>query len=225
MTSSSFQHLLDTAQLWRGRQADTTVRPGVSTRHGALDALLPGGGWPRGGLIEVLPNTPGIGELQLLLPTLASFCTAPASTSRTRRASQQTARSAPRIVLIDPPYLPYGPGLEQGGLKLEQLWWINPASTRDANWACEQSLRSGVCPAVLFWPRQAPDDKSLRRLQLAAEQGQSLAFLFRPPEAGEQASPAAIRMQVSRRAQGLHLELRKCRGLSGRPQVQLPWPG
>ena len=85
-------------------------------------------------------------------------------------------------------------------------------------------MRSGSCAAVLYWPTQSLPDKTLRRLQLAAEQGQSLGFLFRDETAWQQTSPAAIRLQLRRQRQALHLDLRKCRGISGRPQLQLQQP-
>jgi len=59
----------------------------------ALDAALPSGGWPESALTEFLLPADGIGELRLLLPTLARLT--------------QAARD---IVLIAPPYLPYPDG-------------------------------------------------------------------------------------------------------------------
>lgn len=206
--------LLGNPLLWRGRQPDHAAPAGIPSRHARLDALLPGGGWPPGSLIELIAEQTGIGELALLLPTLAE----------TAAASEAPARPR-QIVLIDPPYLPYAPGLMQAGLALDQLWWIQTERPQDAAWSCEQSLRSGSCAAVLYWPSQAPSDKTLRRLQLAAEQGQSLGFLFRDETAWQQTSPAAIRLQLRRQLRALHLDLRKCRGISGRPQVLLEPPG
>jgi hypothetical protein len=41
------------------------------TGFAALDAVLPSGGWPESALTELLLPADGIGELRLLLPTLA----------------------------------------------------------------------------------------------------------------------------------------------------------
>ena len=57
-----------------------------------LDELLPGGGWPHRGLIELLLQQNGIGEMRLLLPALQ------------RLAGQ-------RIALLQPPHLPQLSGL------------------------------------------------------------------------------------------------------------------
>jgi len=63
--------LLAHPSLWRGRSRATI--PTLSTGQDVLDAGLPGGGWPRHGLIEILTPRPGVGELYLLLPALAAL--------------------------------------------------------------------------------------------------------------------------------------------------------
>ncbi len=62
--------LLDARRIWKGQSA---VPAGASlpTGHARLDALLPGGGWPEHALNEILHARDGVGELQLLMPTLA----------------------------------------------------------------------------------------------------------------------------------------------------------
>ena len=69
------ESLLQHPALWRGRQA--AVRPTLSSGSALLDARLPSGGWPAGGLTEILTRRAGLGELRLVLPLL-------------RRLSQQT---------------------------------------------------------------------------------------------------------------------------------------
>jgi hypothetical protein len=73
---------------------------------------------------------------------------------------------------------------------------------------------------VLCWPQQA-DDRTLRRLQLAAETGQCLGIAMRPASAAIHASPAALRLVLETRP--ARLRVLKCRG--GNPPAQpLPWP-
>lgn len=59
--------------LWRASQLG---RPGReiawTTGFAALDAVLPGGGWPAGALTELLLPHPGVGEWRLLAPVLAA---------------------------------------------------------------------------------------------------------------------------------------------------------
>src|SRR5262249_61207439 len=67
--------LLEHPAIWRGTSvARTEVLP---TGFSALDDRLPGGGWPRSGLIEILVSRFGVGELTLLLPALAAMTRLP----------------------------------------------------------------------------------------------------------------------------------------------------
>ncbi len=66
----SLDALLQSNRLWRAGERKAQV-PALSTGYQALDVLLPGGGWPDSGLVELLPARSGIGELRLLMPVLA----------------------------------------------------------------------------------------------------------------------------------------------------------
>ncbi len=84
--SASVEELLQRhgAQLWRARERESdsgaAAAAGLPTGYAALDRCLPGGGWPRQGLIEILSDQRGIGELRLLLPALAALCREPGAT-------------------------------------------------------------------------------------------------------------------------------------------------
>lgn len=185
--------LLRDPRLWTGR--DLAAAPASPSGYAPLDALLPGGGWPLGALTELLSERPGIGELSLLMPALA-------------RLSAESRR----IALVHPPYRACAPAWVQQGIRLEHLLLLDPISGMDALWAAEQILRSEAFGALLLWPRSI-HEKELRRLQLAAEASQALAFLFRPLAAASRFSPAALRLKLSA---GLHIEVLKSRG--GRPR-------
>jgi hypothetical protein len=179
-----------------------------STGFADLDALLPGGGWPRGALTEILIEADGIGELALLAPTLA-----------------QLTRAGRRVVLIAPPYIPYAPALAAAGIDLDRLVQVD-ANALDRHWSAEQCLRSGCCAAVLNWLPDA-DYRRLRRLQIAAETGATLGFVFRSAAAASQASPAALRVRVRGGEAGSTIAIVTCRGsLAGRRQgFRLRVPG
>jgi len=185
--------LLRDARLWRGQPVLVPEINSRATGHAALDASLPGGGWPAAALVEILFASDGLGELSLLLPTLAAL-----------------SSQAKPIVLVAPPYLPYAPAWQNAGLRLAQLQVIE-ANASDALWAMEQALRSGCCGAVLAWPTKA-DDKSLRRLQVAAETGQTLGFAFRPIAAQSNSSPAPLRLVLKSSGDAPQLRMIKCRG-------------
>lgn len=192
----ALNHLIDARRLWRGqtKPVSSSTQP---TGCAALDAALPGGGWPESALSEILVDQPGIGELSLLWPTLA----------RLTMANE-------RVVLVAPPHVPYPQAWLAAGIDLRQLTIIDTQG-RDALWATEQCLRSGSCGAVLCWPQHA-DDRALRRLQVAAETGQTLAFAYRSLREAVNPSPAALRLAVE--AQPAQLRVLKCRGGLASPQ-------
>lgn len=166
-----------------------------------LDAALPGGGWQSGTIVELMPEETGIGELRLLMPALA----------RLTQADRYVA-------MISPPYIPFAPALSQHAIRLERLLVIRAHSTEDILWAFEQTLRCRSFGAVLAWPASVKD-REVRRLQLAAEAGRSTGFLYRPPAAALEASPAALRLQLRAQDQRLDLRILKCRG--GRSGIRI----
>ena len=71
--SRAIDTLLAARTIWHAGRSAAIVSDGEPTGHAALDALLPQGGWPRGALTELLLPADGVGELDLLLPTLWAF--------------------------------------------------------------------------------------------------------------------------------------------------------
>ena len=181
--------------IWRAHElAPVKAR---STGHGALDALLPGGGWPIGALTELIPLIEGIGEVAVLQMALKRLCD-----------------EKRHVVFVHPPYIPYAPALLSAGLLLPRVLWIDAAHDEDAHWAAEQTLREGAAGAVLLWSH-AVADRPLRRLQLAAEAGQSLAFIYRPVVTLDSSSPAALRIVLRPAPAALGVEVLKARGGRG----------
>ena len=119
----------------------------------------------------------GVGEFTLLLPALAAL-------------TQQEQW----IALVAPPYTPYAPALVNAGIALERLLIINCSDHKDAYWATEQLLRSGVFSSVVLWTEKISDERRQRRLQLAAELGKAWAVCYRPHRAARTSSPAGLRI-------------------------------
>ncbi|MBA1274459.1 translesion DNA synthesis-associated protein ImuA [Stutzerimonas azotifigens] len=190
----ALETLLDQRRVWKGRPVAQVASSTQPTGHAPLDALLPGGGWPDAALTEILIPGEGSGELQLLWPTLARLTAA-----------------AERVVLVAPPHIPFPQAWLAAGVDLR---WLSLVESRgkEALWATEQCLRSGSCGAVLCWPQQA-DDRALRRLQVAAETGQTLAFAYRPLKEAVNPSPAALRLSL----EPAQLRVLKCRGAVAPP--------
>lgn len=162
--------------VWRGRQRP--AGPVLSSGRAELDAWLPAGGWPSGRLTELLPAHFGLGELALLLPLIA----------------HQTNQGMP-VILAGPPLVPCPQHLARSGIALDRLIVVRKPD--QAFWAAEQSLKSGLCGAVILWPPSgSPQARAVRRLQLAAENGQAPVFIcYRP---GQQPPPslAALRLAI-----------------------------
>lgn len=192
--NEAMQALLRHPAIWRGSGCSAVALPSIPSGHAALDAALPGGGWPVGTLTEILPQHEGIGEVRILGPALA-------------RLSQ----AGRWLVWIAPPYLPYAPALTAAGIDLARLIIVKTQNRRDAFWALEQALRSNACGAVLGWMEPVPYPE-LRRLQLAGEGTNTLAILFRPPWAVNASSPAALRISLQTAAGNLAATIVKRRG-------------
>ena len=188
----AFAELLHNPLLWRG---DSLARTDdvIGSGFAALDAELPGGGWPRGALTELLFDEEGIGELRLLAPAL-----------------KRLAQSGEAIVLAGPPHIPYAPALAGCGIDPGRVTVID-ADGRNGWWAAEQVLRSNSAGALLFWPEAASDQRE-RRLQLASQEGGTLAFLFTRTARAAQPSPAPLRIRLLRAANHLHIVVFKRRG-------------
>lgn len=186
--------------LWHADRLAEVDTPVAATGFAALDAELPGGGWPLAGLTELLSPAPGGGELPLLAPAL--------------RAGTQP------LLCIAPPWRPYGPAWRALGLALERLVWVDAQPGRDASWAAEQALRSRACGWVLLWWHDAAPlrPETLRRLHLGALESGCPLLLLRPQSARERASPAPLRLALAPEAPGqLRVEVFKRRGP---PQAQ-----
>ncbi|MBV8495173.1 MAG: translesion DNA synthesis-associated protein ImuA [Gammaproteobacteria bacterium] len=194
--------LLAHPAIWRGRSAVAQPR-GLPTGFAALDAELPGGGWPRSGLIEILVARFGSGELSLLVPALAAL---------TR------AQCARWCVWVAPPLMPFAPALVARGMMLERVAVVNGAHPL---WAFEQTLASGACDAALAWAHR-PKPRDIRRLQLAAERGRTLGVLFRPRRAAREASAAVLRLGLEVAGNGVRVTLVKSRS-ARRGTLDLSW--
>jgi cell division inhibitor SulA len=187
--------LLQHPALWRGR--GVALGAGLSTGHAALDAALPGGGWPRHGLVEVLTPGGGHGELSLWTPLL-------------RQLGQQPGQDR-WAAFVTPPFEPFAPAWESQGVRARQLLVLRAA---EPLWALEQCLLSGACALGFAWPGAGLGMTVLRRLALAAEQGSALAVLVRPLRAAAEHSAAVLRLALTRTGDCLQVRLLKGRGVA-----------
>lgn len=216
---TEFEALLQHPALWRGR--GIAAPNGYPSGHVALDAVLPGGGWPRHGLVEILVPDSGSGELTLWAPLVRELTRAPAARC---------------CAFIAPPYEPFAPAWQAQGVRMDRLLvvraaeprqaaapeWLSSTSTSSELWALEQSLLSGACAMGFAWLASV-DMTSLRRLALATERGGSLGVLIRPLRAAREHTTAVLRISLRRSPTHLKLRVLKGRGLAP-CSVELPLP-
>jgi len=214
--------------LWRAHQLGRHSERAHSSGFPALDVQLPGRGWPKRALTELLLPHPGVGEIRLLAPSIAS-----------------TLREGRLVMLFDPPACLSSWALLQLGIDAEQLLVVYtrrppvqgaaPPGLRgaeshveaggDALWALEQSFKSGHVGALLAWlpPRMQPE--RLRRLQLAVQAHDGPAFMLREAAAADRPSAAPLRLALrSAGVDRLAVHVMKRRGplLAQAVQLELP---
>ncbi|RYX98241.1 MAG: translesion DNA synthesis-associated protein ImuA [Comamonadaceae bacterium] len=172
--------------VWRAGELGGESRPVICTGHAGLDAVLPGGGWPQGALVEILQPQAGISEWGLVAPGLASL---------------QTDSPRQLIVLVGAPALPFGPALGAQELQMRRLLSVRAGKGQapELLWATREALQCADVAAVLAW---LPDARSahLRRLQIAAHAHDKLLFVFRPLRAQHESSPAPLRLLLEGQA-------------------------
>ena len=227
--------------LWRASQIGGAAQRSTASGFEALDAQLPGGGWPHGTLTELLLAQAGVGELRLLAPALAALApgladaapggVAAGGGSRRRPAGSDEGRC---VMLFDPPAGLSAWALVQCGLSTRHWLVVQAragqgavahASPRGANrfspllpnadllWALEQSLKSGHVGAILAWLPLNLRADALRRLQIAAQAHDGPVFVFRDAQARSKPSPAPLRLLLQPAGvDGLSVRLLKRRG-------------
>lgn len=197
--------------VWRASRIGHAAVHALSSGFPALDAELPGAGWPAGMLTELISRASGIGELRLLVPLL-----------------RQLTRERRFVVVLGPPQIPYAPALASHGIDLDYLLIVQAAQAADRLWAVEQTLKSSGFGALLAWlPHPGTRPEHLRRMQLAAQGAQGPVFLFRPLQAQFDSSPAPLRLLLLPRPdQRLAVQILKRRGplIADPIGIDLPQP-
>lgn len=164
------------AALWRGDRLGSAVSVAWCSGFAALDAQLPGGGWPGYGLTEILCSSSGALEWRLLGPVLRQVCAAGRS-----------------VVVVAPPGAPHLPGLRGEGISERQLVWVQAQTAAERLWSVEQLVKANACGAVLVWLPQVRAAQ-VRRLQVLAAGCEAPVFLCRPVTALAESSAAPLRM-------------------------------
>lgn len=201
------------SQVWSGNDPHALRAITTSTGHAALDAQLPGHGWPLDGMVEVLHamehdkarREEGHRHVwRLVLPALV----------------QAVRQNAGPVALIGAPFAPFGPSLRGQGLEPERLLCIRSRNGTARLWAAEQILRCAEVAAVLAWLPQARAAE-LRRLHLGAQKQRRLLWVFRPEKVRHESTPARLRLLLEGNEE-LRVHILKRRGPPLDEPVVLP---
>jgi hypothetical protein len=169
------------------RDLEASFRPGaggpadpVPSGIGPLNALLPGGGFRAGSVIEWLAENEGAGAGALAF-----------------RAVVPWLREGQTCVVVDDRDEFYPAFLSALGVDLGQVLIVRPAA-KDVWWTLEQALRCRGVAVTVGWLGQAPN-RILRRLQLAAEAGGGLGIFLRPEQVRAEPAWCQVRLLVQAR--------------------------
>lgn len=166
------------AALWRGDQIGVPVTAVVPSGFAALDAELPGGGWPCNSLTELLQPQPGVAEWRLL-----------------GDAVRRAVAAGRTLVVVAPPHAPHLPGLQHLGVDERHLVWVRADRPAERLWVTEQIIRANAAGLLLSWLPQARPEQ-IRRLQLCAQSCDAPVFLCRPITAASEPSAAPLRLEL-----------------------------
>lgn len=184
------------------RQLLSVLRTGLAP----VDALLPGGGFPLGQVVELC------GE---------------AASGRARlafRAVAEAHRALRLAAWVDGPGALYPPALLPLGVRLDQLLVVRTREPRQLAWSALQLLRSGAFAVVgldLTHTQVRLSPPESRRLVDAATRSGGLLLVLTPLEAP---ADGTLRLRISAEGPvGLRLEVVRSRQGSMARTVEIPW--
>lgn len=193
------------AAIWRGTELGSTVTKVLASGFPALDAELPGAGWPCHALTEILQPQATVTEWRLLAPAI-----------------RQVVARGLQVVIVGPPKTPHLPGLRFAGLDERHLVWVQAETPAERLWVTEQLVKANAAGLLVSWLPQARQAQ-IRRLQVCAAACDGPVFLCRPAAAEFEPSAAPLRVQVRFGIDWeLHVHLLKRKGPTHEYDIVLP---
>ena len=178
---------------WENRKTSGNTRI-IPTGIDVLDGMLPNGGWPRAGVVEVTESGGHAHALELFMPALARI-----------------THQGRGLALVAPPFSARRRVFSDRAVNPVRVMQVNPHPGRSALWTVESLLQSGDAGVVMAWP-ECDTELMDKRLQKAALQGKVLCVLFRPSCQGRAVSGNGIRLGVDVDEAGRALYLLDSRG-------------
>jgi cell division inhibitor SulA len=185
MNTAPQLHHLNAQDHRKRRRSVQTLSSGIA----ALDALLPAGGWPRHGLVEIGVSGVYTDPMDVLLPALAGL-----------------SREGRWLAMVTPPHYARARVNTDPRVDTSSVLQINPHKGRSGLWTLESLMRAGHCRVVLAWPSCRTELMEMR-LARAATLGRSLGVLFRHGEPRAGTTGCAVRLSVERSTNGLAVVL------------------
>jgi cell division inhibitor SulA len=165
-----------------------TLQPATSlvvpTEIDGLDELLPCGGWPKNGLLEIIVPDNYSDFMSLLMPALARF-----------------SRQGRWVAMVAPPCQARARLFSDSSIDPLKVLQVNPHPGRSALWTAESMLQSGDCAVVMTWPN-CDTELMDKRLQNAAASGKALAILVRYEGLSTPRSAVDVRLKLESDADG-----------------------
>ena len=104
---------------------------------------------------------------------------------------------------------------------------ICPDTPDLALWSAEQCLKSGCCYATLNWQNNLQVHQ-IKRLQLAAQQGKAVQFIFSQHQQSQGALPLHLQLTLQPNEQGIEIKVDRHRGYPAGGLIRLNmrhlWP-
>ena len=137
-----------------------------STGLPQLDIALPGRGWPCAGLIDIVSVKSFDGVMPLLIPLM----------------SEET-RLNNKLILVDPPYIPYYESISEKGVDFNNIIIIKPnRSVKKRRNIVDDLFKQGLnlddCNVAIMWTDKLSFQKS-RQLNLIAQANNTLGIIIR----------------------------------------------
>ena len=101
--------------------------------------------------------------------------------------------------------------LAEQNFDLDKVIIIQPESGKDILWSTEQCLKSGVCHSIVIWHNHL-SVAQVKRLQLAAEQGNGLLFTLRSSPTKHVSLPVTLGLTLNPAKAGIKIHITKRRG-------------
>jgi cell division inhibitor SulA len=162
---------------WENRTTRCASRM-IPTGISVLDGMLPDGGWPRAGVVEVTESGGRADAMELFLPALARI-----------------THQGRGVVLVSPPFSARKRIFTDTAVNPVGVMQINTHPGRSTLWTVESLMESGDYGVVMAWPG-CNTELMDKRLQKAATHGKVLCVLFRPLCQGRIVSAINVRLGV-----------------------------